>query len=875
MHTRFTYRTALSAAVACAACAWLALPLAAGQSTQAGAASVDARIARIERGLLGETIAKGEAGMALADRMAFYQTPGVSVAVIHDGRIEWARGYGVVQAGTSTAVTPQTLFQAASISKSVAAFAAMRLVEQGVLRLDLDVNSRLVSWKIPDNAYTQNRPVTLRDLLNHSAGLTVHGFPGYLADAPVPTLLQVLDGAKPANTAPIRVDVRPGTMWRYSGGGFTVLQQLLIDVAGKPFPALASELALGPLGMRDSTCEQPLPARLGGVAASGHRANGQLLPGRYHTYPEMAAAGLWTTPGDLARFAVEMLRGLKGESRLLTQATAREMVTPVLGAYGLGLQLRGAGPAAGFAHGGANEGFRCLLVAYPQTGQGAVVMTNADRGNALAQELLRAIAREYGWSDFRPVEKGAADGLAHAAHAAHVIVPAGPDFSRTPSVTMPALHATVDPATDEAPSGERRRPGLALAEVIGVNVLYGLVNQVLPSDDHEHYHVSPRTWWANLRDGFTWDNDPFVINQLGHPYQGGNYFSAGRALGLRYWESLPLAAFGSFTWEFFGERTPPAWNDVVNTTLGGAAIGEVLHRIAWLVRDPQQTGAARRVRELAALGVDPVGGLNRFASGAASRVGPRAPGFEPRTLAGDIALGVVWRQTPGSPAFARAAPYGTFRLDYGGIEEGPAREPFDAFTLALRVGGGSGIADASIRGRLAARSLGGGPRASHQIVLVQGYDYQDNPALLSGGQTILGGLADRFTVSPNTTVTTTALAGVIVLGAIDSLSEDVNVDRPFDYGSGLLVSASAAVTCRGHRLLQLSLSRTALHTITRATANHVLARYSAVGRLPIARGLHVVVEGEHVARTSTARAVPGRVRNYSELRAGLSWAFGR
>ena len=367
----------------------------------------EARADRVEKGLVPAFLIAGRPVPAstLAERMAALKVPGASVAVINSGAIEWAKGYGVTEAGTATSVTPHTLFQAASISKPVAALAALRLVEQGKLALDEDVNAKLVSWKVPENDFTKTEKVTLRRLLSHTAGLTVHGFGGYAADGPVPSLVQVLDGAKPANSDPVRVDVVPGSLWRYSGGGFTVAQLLMIDVTGKPFPDLMSELVLKPVGMEDSTYEQPLPVERRGAAACGHRSDGTLLPGRYHTYPEMAAAGLWTTPTDLSRFLLEVDRARRGQSKVLAAATAREMTTAQKAGYGLGLSLSGAGPSASFGHGGSNEGFKCQMVAFFEGGRGAVVMTNGDRGGFLAGEILRAVAREYDWPAFKPVTK--------------------------------------------------------------------------------------------------------------------------------------------------------------------------------------------------------------------------------------------------------------------------------------------------------------------------------------------------------------------------------------------------------------------------------------------------------------------------------------
>ena len=367
----------------------------------------EARAAKVEQGLLPGIVIAGRPlpVKTLAARMAELKTPGVSVAVINGGKIEWARGYGVLETGGSAPVTPRTLFQAASLSKPVAALAALRLVEQGKLALDQDVNARLTSWKMPGNDFTGTEKVTLRRLLSHSGGLTVSGFPGYSAGAPVPALVEILDGHTPANTAAIRADVVPGTIWRYSGGGYTVMQQLLTDVTGRPFPLLLEEMVLQPAGMKDSSYDQPLPESRRAVAASGHRADGSVLPGRFHTYPEMAAAGLWTTPTDLARFLIEIQQALQGKSKVLTAATASEMVTVQKGSYGLGLGLEGAGPSASFGHGGSNAGFKCQMAAFFEGGRGAVVMTNGDQGGRLASEILRAVAAEYDWPARRPRQK--------------------------------------------------------------------------------------------------------------------------------------------------------------------------------------------------------------------------------------------------------------------------------------------------------------------------------------------------------------------------------------------------------------------------------------------------------------------------------------
>jgi CubicO group peptidase (beta-lactamase class C family) len=245
--------------------------------------------------------------------------------------------------------------------------------------------------------------VTLRRLLSHTAGLTVHGFPGYATDEAIPSLRAVLNGKKPANTVAIRVDKVPGSGWRYSGGGYCVVQQLMIDITGKPFPSQLKETVLQPLGMNQSTYEQPLPATRRGVAATGHTADSRPVRGRWHVYPEMAAAGLWTTPSDLARFAIELAESHSGKSnRALSRRAAEQMVTPQMGDAGLGIFVNGSGQSLRFSHGGANEGFRAMMVVYAETGRGAVVMVNSDNGADLYNAILRSIAREYEWPDFQP-----------------------------------------------------------------------------------------------------------------------------------------------------------------------------------------------------------------------------------------------------------------------------------------------------------------------------------------------------------------------------------------------------------------------------------------------------------------------------------------
>lgn len=374
------------------------------QTSPALRPDVQEHIQHVESGLLPSVVLKNDAHPThtLSERMTALHVPGVSIAVIHHGAIEWAQGFGVARLG-GPPVTDETLFQAGSISKPLAAMAALHLVQQGKLSLDSDVNSMLVSWKLPPSPIAAGKPVTVRELLSHTGGTTVHGFPGYAADTAVPSLIQVLNGEAPANTKAIRIEALPGSKFNYSGGGYTIVQQLLVDISKEPFPKLLHDTVLAPIGMPHSTYQQPLPADRRTAAATPYDSNGKAVPGGAHTYPEMAAAGLWTTPSDLARYAIEVETSLTGKSNhVLSPEMTREMLTPGLGNWGLGLQIGGSPSDRFFSHGGVNEGFESLLLAYEKRGEGCIIMTNAQGGSMLAAEIMRSIAAEYGWPDYHP-----------------------------------------------------------------------------------------------------------------------------------------------------------------------------------------------------------------------------------------------------------------------------------------------------------------------------------------------------------------------------------------------------------------------------------------------------------------------------------------
>jgi CubicO group peptidase (beta-lactamase class C family) len=348
--------------------------------------------------------AAGPAGATfdLLDRMRLYHVPGVSIAIVDGSRIVFARGYGVTDFGGSKAVDSTTLFLAGSISKPIFSSGVLALVQQGKLSLDEDVNRRLTSWHLPESQYTAVEKVTLRRLLTHSAGLTVHGFPGYAVGMPLPTLPQLLDGAPPANTAAVRNETVPGARYNYSGGGITIAQLLATDMH-ESFPNLMMRLVLKPAGMAHSTYENPLPQNRWSETAAGHDQQDTPVPGRWHVYPEMAAAGLWTTPADLARWSIALSDAYIGKSqRLLSTAMARQMVSHQVdvqascqAAWGLGVAVDGAGDDVHFSHGGRDEGFVASLDMWPVRGQGIVVLTNgvSDR---LLSEIQTAFRRMYG-----------------------------------------------------------------------------------------------------------------------------------------------------------------------------------------------------------------------------------------------------------------------------------------------------------------------------------------------------------------------------------------------------------------------------------------------------------------------------------------------
>ena len=345
----------------------------------------------------------GEDGLGtstVAELMEEFGVPGVSVAVIQDFKIHWAKAYGVADVETGQLVDIETMFQAASISKPVAAIGVLRAVQDGLFSLDDDINDILDSWTLDGREFTRNRPVTPRTLTSHTSGLgDGFGFPGYDPEQPLPTTVQILEGHELSNVGSVFMEREPLTFYEYSGGGVTVMELALSDVRRRPFVDVLQEGVLAPIGMTRSSYAQPISPEHNQNAARAHDNNGESRGPKWHVYPEHAAAGLWTTPTDLARLIIEVQRSASGESnRVLSQSMIQEMLNPVgVGPFAVGFTVSKIGEGWYFSHGGSNWGFRALMLAHKVKGYGLVVMTNADQGSTVINEISRRIQYTYNW----------------------------------------------------------------------------------------------------------------------------------------------------------------------------------------------------------------------------------------------------------------------------------------------------------------------------------------------------------------------------------------------------------------------------------------------------------------------------------------------
>ena len=369
--------------------------------------SVAKKISNIENAIAGWVQIEGvKSAWTLPERMKYYHINGLSIAVIHNYKLEWAKGYGWADSAHQIPVTTQTLFQAASISKSLNAVGVLKLAQENKLNIHDDINTWLKSWHLPANNFTAGKKVTVYNLLNHTAGFNVHGFPGYEKNDPLPTIIQILNGEKPANSEPVQFLAEPGTKVEYSGGGIEISQLIITDITHQPYDAYQWDKVLKPLGMTNSFYTQPPPGNKTALLATAYDRDGKEINGKFHIYPEMAAAGLWTNPTDLSRFIIETQLAYEGRSnKVLSQATTREMLTPFKGSdAGLGVFIDSIGDRLYFKHGGANEGFRCQYFGSLTGGDGVVVMVNSDQ-DIILHDIINGIAQEYNWKNFYKPEK--------------------------------------------------------------------------------------------------------------------------------------------------------------------------------------------------------------------------------------------------------------------------------------------------------------------------------------------------------------------------------------------------------------------------------------------------------------------------------------
>lgn len=343
---------------------------------------------------------QGWDGLTIPELMVHFRVPGMSMAVIKDFRLDQTVAWGVADVQTGWVVTDETLFQAASISKPVAAMASLKAVQLGLFGLDQDINSILQSWKLPGSPFGGGPVVTPRMLMSHTSGTGDGlGFGGYEPGQLVPTLAQVLDGEPPATNPAVRL-VRPASSaYQYSGGGVVIQQLALTDSAGRPFAELVHDWVLEPIGMTHSTYVQPLSVTLRSQAAAAHDGDGRRCEPPWHIYPQQAAAGLWSTPADLARFVIDVQQTSAGRSTVvLDRPTMQNMITPVgVGPYSVGFMIAQKGQGWYFEHYGSNGGFQAYVIGHIAKGYGVAIMTNGSAGSVMIPEIVERVARAYDW----------------------------------------------------------------------------------------------------------------------------------------------------------------------------------------------------------------------------------------------------------------------------------------------------------------------------------------------------------------------------------------------------------------------------------------------------------------------------------------------
>jgi hypothetical protein len=460
-----------------------------------------------------------------------------------------------------------------------------------------------------------------------------------------------------------------------------------------------------------------------------------------------------------------------------------------------------------------------------------------------------------------------------------------------PDPVQPAVSASGDKDPSAGANDDRRacegcpprRIGMSLVQTTGINVIYELANL---ARGQVTARITPKTWWANMQQGWVWDLDDFTVNQIGHPYQGNNYFNAGRANGLNFYESAAVTAFGSATWEFFGETNHASLNDFINTTLGGMALGEMFHRTGWLIRNTHATGKARLWSEIGAAAVDPITGLNRFVSGDASRVTDKPSDLLPSSLGVVASAGVLWRGTQASAFTAAGDPFLEFDAYYGDANSGRSRTPYDAFGLRLRLGGGSSFSEARVRGRLVGQPFRGG---ALNFSVIQTYNYQNNSAYSTGSQSIDAAIGASRALSSRTAFWILGWGGLTVLGAIDSLplgvTETPEEEEPtagqgvsegpryYDYGPGTDFGALARFTRDGRDLALFYYEGRQIYSLDGVRANHFLQHARIDLLVPLHGSMGIGTSAEFFHRRSYYQDAQRTIKtyHYPQVRAYLTW----
>jgi hypothetical protein len=418
----------------------------------------------------------------------------------------------------------------------------------------------------------------------------------------------------------------------------------------------------------------------------------------------------------------------------------------------------------------------------------------------------------------------------------------------------------------------RRRVAAAYFQAAVINVIYNIGNQVRGEHTAK---ISFKSWWNNMKYGFEWDDNPFVTNQFGHPYQGSNYYTAGRANGMSYWESAALTAFGSATWEYFGENNYASFNDLVNTTLGGIALGEAFHRAAWMIRDTHATGKKRLWQEIAGTAVDPMGGFNRFVSGDASRVSDKPATFRPASSTAVGSVGALW-QGDNDNAFSESPdPFLEMDLVYGKPLEGRGRTPFEAFTVNFRMGGGQGLSDVRVRGRLFGQPVDHGKL---HLALAHSFDYVANRAYKFGRQGFDFVLSKRIGTIEGMSAVILGGAGVTAQGAIDRVPAEGPIpevpegeERDYDYGPGTAFGGTATFQRNGRTFFDVAYQGFQIYVVDGVRSNHVLQRFRMDLMVPVHRRLALGTAGEYFYRKTYFTSGGERRDKFPQVRIFLAW----